>query len=672
MASSSNQAQNFDYTVDIESSSGNILTNQNNVFIKGVCDSTVTSVIEEFVDVFDDSFSRTTNLWKPKVSDPKLKPYSGQWFKDIESCFQFYTQYGLQGGFNVRKSTQKVKNKKIVTKYIICLHGGHHETSISKLSKHSDDAMSESSHTSSVVGDQVRRRNTITKKCECSAKVILKSLGPLDSDPYVVSCFIEVHNHPLASESGKKFLRANRFMTTLQQHFLLDASKSNLGAYRAHDIYKSCFGFYSDTDSDGHLTRLFWADVRGRKNYDVFGDVVSFDATYRTNKYGMVFVPFIGVDNHWKSVTFSSALFDHENETNFTWACEMFLKVFCRPPKCIITYQCLAMKVASQKTFPDSIHRYCMWHIMQKFPAKIGPVFCAESGFMEKLNKFVWSSHLTLAEFEEGWNAMLNEFGLSNHVWLNEIYAMRKSWIPTFFRDKPMGALLRTTSGSERLWGVERIPNQFLSRCWLRNAEEILCTLKFPNDLQSSNGHIVKDTSKKILSDFQNSYDKVSNHIEGLNFMLEEMKCLNIRIEEKFHKSIVTKDDMLEEHFGVRPSSASSVLPNLESNNKGSRKRILGPAEISYDGKKRKMKNCRNCKALAFHDSRNCPQKGKQKGKQLQQISLVENAHNTLNQEMESQTVDGQNVHATGTLNSNIEIQTGLNATLVEEIVANH
>ncbi|KAK1368374.1 hypothetical protein POM88_034466 [Heracleum sosnowskyi] len=111
---------------------------------------------------------------------------------------------------------------------------------------------------------------------------------------------------------------------------------------------------------------------------------------------------------------------------------------------------------------------------------------------------------------------------------------------------------------------------------------------------------------------------------------------------------------MLEEHFGVRPSGASSVLPPLQSNNKGSRKRILGPAEISCDGKKRKMKNCRNCKALAFHDSRNCPQKGKQ----VQQNSLLQNVQSTLNQGMESQTVHGQNVHGNGTLNSNIEIQT--------------
>ena len=68
---------------------------------------------------------------------------------------------------------------------------------------------------------------------------------------------------------------------------------------------------------------------------------------------------------------------------------------------------------------------------------------------MEKLNKFVWSSHLTISEFEQGWNSVLNEFGLSEHVWLNEMYLMRESWIPAFFRDKPMGALLRTTSRSE-------------------------------------------------------------------------------------------------------------------------------------------------------------------------------------------------------------------------------
>lgn len=155
-----------------------------------------------------------TKLWNPKVTDNKFKPYSGQLFTDIEACFDFYTEYGRQGGFNVRKSTQKIKNEIIVTKYIVCSKAGHHETSMSKLS----NATSESSHTTSAFDVQVRRRRTITKKTECNAKVILKYMG---SDGYIISCFIEGHNHPLASESGKEFLRANQSMTALQRQTLV-------------------------------------------------------------------------------------------------------------------------------------------------------------------------------------------------------------------------------------------------------------------------------------------------------------------------------------------------------------------------------------------------------------------------------------------------------------------
>ena len=35
---------------------------------------------------------------------------------------------------------------------------------------------------------------------------------------------------------------------------------------------------------ENELTGLFWADSEARRNYNAFGDVVGFDATYRTNK----------------------------------------------------------------------------------------------------------------------------------------------------------------------------------------------------------------------------------------------------------------------------------------------------------------------------------------------------------------------------------------------------
>ncbi|KAL8147546.1 hypothetical protein AgCh_005031 [Apium graveolens] len=289
---------------------GNITNVKNDDKVEDVFDPACHEMLKELIEGFDESFNRTTQVWNPKVADIKVKPYAGQRFKNIDSCFDFYTEYGREDGFNVRKSSHKVRNGIIMTKYLVCQKEGTHET---VMSKHSDSKI-ETSHSSSSVGMEIRRRNTVTKKCGCAAKNILKYIGPDSPDKYVISGFIEGHNHPLASESGKEFLHANRTMTAFQRHFLLNAVKSNMGAFRAHTMYKSLFGLYSDvgptavdfqnwmrdiklfigkhdadmllqkfknkhetsdggffyefqTDSNGHLTRLFWADIRGRKNY---------------------------------------------------------------------------------------------------------------------------------------------------------------------------------------------------------------------------------------------------------------------------------------------------------------------------------------------------------------------------------------------------------------------
>ncbi|KAK1398179.1 hypothetical protein POM88_008042 [Heracleum sosnowskyi] len=300
----------------------------------------------------------------------------------------------------------------------------------------------------------------MSSKCECNAKMVVKFAG---RERYSVSKFFEEHNHELASESEKQFLRSNRCMPDLHMKFVFDANLTNIGPTRAFTIFKAMCGSYGDvgatavdfknwardikafigkhdadmiiqkfkdknettdnsfayeyqTDSSGHLTRIFWVDARGRKSYDLFGDVLSVDATYRTNKYSMVFVPFIGIDNHGKSITFAAVLLDKEDTTNFAWLFEVFLRIMGRPPKCIITDQCPAMRAVIPNIFPKStIHRFCMWHIVRKFPSKLGTVFCAESPFMEKLKRFVWNDHVTPAEFEESWISTLKEFKLENN-----------------------------------------------------------------------------------------------------------------------------------------------------------------------------------------------------------------------------------------------------------------
>lgn len=68
---------------------------------------------------------------------------------------------------------------------------------------------------------------------------------------------------------------------------------------------------------------------------------------------------------------------------------------------------------------------------------------------MTKMKNYIWSSTLEPSEFEKGWKSILKEFKLEGHKWLWEMYAIRTSWIPAFFRDKPMFGLMRTTSRSE-------------------------------------------------------------------------------------------------------------------------------------------------------------------------------------------------------------------------------
>ncbi|GKE10701.1 hypothetical protein Tco_1414252 [Tanacetum coccineum] len=51
-------------------------------------------------------------------------------------------------------------------------------------------------------------------------------------------------------------------------------------------------------DDDGRLQHVFWADARSRAAYESFGDVVTFDNTYLTNKYSMPFAPFVGANHH--------------------------------------------------------------------------------------------------------------------------------------------------------------------------------------------------------------------------------------------------------------------------------------------------------------------------------------------------------------------------------------
>ncbi|XP_035835251.1 uncharacterized protein LOC118483782 [Helianthus annuus] len=113
--------------------------------------------------------------------------------------------------------------------------------------------------------------------------------------------------------------------------------------------YLADYSFEYSVDDGKRLTGLFWADGLCKLNYMEFGDVISFDATFKTNRYKMVFVPFTGIDNHCRNVTLSAGLLASESIESYKWLLNSFLKSFGRQPNVVVTNQDPDMKQAIEE-----------------------------------------------------------------------------------------------------------------------------------------------------------------------------------------------------------------------------------------------------------------------------------------------------------------------------------
>lgn len=185
--------------------------------------------------------------------------------------------------------------------------------------------------------------------------------------------------------------------------------------------------FYAiDMDEERHLKHVFWVDAKGREDYKSYSDVVSFDTTYITNQYKILFAPFVGVNNHFQSTIFGCALLSDETTSTFIWVMNTWLRAMGgEAPKSILTDQDKAIRAAIAKVFPNVRHRFCLWHIMRKNPEKIGQVTQKYENFMGAFKRCIYKTW-TEEDFEINWLEMIKKFGLQEEEWLLSLYDDRK------------------------------------------------------------------------------------------------------------------------------------------------------------------------------------------------------------------------------------------------------
>ncbi|VFQ86402.1 unnamed protein product [Cuscuta campestris] len=209
------------------------------------------------------------------------------------------------------------------------------------------------------------------------------------------------------------------------------------------------FFFSLDFDEESRLRNVFWADNRCRRCYTYFGDVITFDTTYLTNKYDTPLVSFVGVNHHGQSILLGCGLILQEDTDSFVWLFKTWLQCMDGiPPQGIITDQNRAVENAISIVFPHTKHRWCLWHILKKLPEKLEGML-ATTHIMANIHELVYDVHV-INEFELRWKEMIENMGLHDHTWLGDMYAARARWVPCFLQ-KSFWAGMSTAQPNESI-----------------------------------------------------------------------------------------------------------------------------------------------------------------------------------------------------------------------------
>ena len=378
-------------------------------------------------------------------------------FRSQGDAYIFYNNHAREHGFSIRK--QKVKrgaSGMIRYRRFLCSRAGRRQSKF-------------------ITMEGRKRRLRPETRCDCGAHMVVK----LDRERGVwfVASFVDDHNHAMARPDEVCFLWSHRRIgdgqraeilameaAGIRKHIIMDNFISRYGSYDKcglirRDIYNLCcrektkliakgdaetavgimrsrkekdpeFFFEYVRDKEGRLKSMFWCDAQSRRDYQDYGDVVVFDSTYKMNRYGMPFVPFVGVNNHRCTTVFGCAIIADETEGTYVWLLQTFMKANCQvKPKSIITDGDAAMIRAIRTVLSDVFHRLCSWHIEKNMQRHL------HYKSLDEFRSLLYYA-TSQANFEQRWKAFYDKWKTDRtEEWLDRMYRKRRLWAASYLSD---------------------------------------------------------------------------------------------------------------------------------------------------------------------------------------------------------------------------------------------
>ncbi|RYR16135.1 hypothetical protein Ahy_B04g073070 isoform H [Arachis hypogaea] len=341
-------------------------------------------------------------------------PYIGLRFVSLQRAQEFYANYAKKVGFVTRiRNTNFDKTRKDskipVNQSLHCSREGYRESRVKAAT---------------------RVKRITTAGCKARMYVMLDR----QKDNWMVSKLELKHTHPCSAKQAVHYTEYKE----LTMHAKCVIQNNDEAGIRPNKTYlaltnevggSSNLG-YSEKDERNFITidvdevnqfkSALWVDTRCRASYEYYGDVVSFDTTYRRNKHGLPFASFVGVNHHGKSTLLRCTLMGNEEICCFEWVFKQWLRCMGSSPQAIITGQCKSMFGAIKNVLPDTHHRWCIWYIMKKIPHKLGG-YARYKEIDDRMHGTVWNAR-SVKSFKKDWSAFIVEFNLERNRWLSGLF----------------------------------------------------------------------------------------------------------------------------------------------------------------------------------------------------------------------------------------------------------
>ncbi|KAH6828233.1 hypothetical protein C2S53_003293 [Perilla frutescens var. hirtella] len=546
-----------------------------------------------------------------------------------------------------------------------------------------------------------KKRRRVSKRNCCMDMMSLKYIR---CDGYSVGLFEERHSHSLTMDTHKEFMNLNRNIDPSYQRFILNYARVNIGPVTTFRLFKEVVGGYSnigcttvdfknfspdlkayvmgvhaqmmldkmakrhelcstftfdyEVNKNNQLRCLFWADPISRRRFSLFGDVVSFDATYRTNMYSMIFAPFTGKDNHGKLMTFGAILMSGEDAECYSWVLQKFKDCMSASPSLIITDQDLGLKIAKERDIQEETivgSRHCMISVkigflrsksnlvefLMNFDSALDSKRHAhayldsvdESSMPQLKTPFAFEKHAatvyTRNKFYEVQKKIedacyvcrvcnisendlvvvleVNDgFGATNKVVHNKVEDSTACNYLKFVRDGMLCCHIFTLFKDLKL---ESIPAKYIVPCWMKSSliNEASALLGDRCFLLEEN----KIVTNQLISEFYACLSVAKGDIAKMSLLLQSIHelrdgFLSGDIEDD---TLSKKSRLFSDFYGLCAPSEFEVHPRDLVKIKGTESRIKSKEEARAEYKKKPLRTCKKCGKKCNHDSRNCGKK---------------------------------------------------------------